>query len=217
MALVIFDLDNTLLSGDSDYEWGRFLVEQGLVDGEVYERENAKFYRAYAEGSLDILAFLAFALKPLSNQPMETLNRWHTEFMREKILPLITDSARALVKQHQNTGDAVLIVTATNRFVTEPIAKEFGIKHLIATDLEQVDNCYTGRVSGIPCFREGKIEKLQTWLKANNQNLEDSTFYSDSHNDLPLLNLVSRPIAVNPDTSLHSHAKQHRWTIIDHL
>jgi len=214
LSLAIFDLDNTLLNGDSDYQWGQFLVEHHIVDGEEYERENDRYYDQYKAGTLDILEFLAFALRPLAQHDRDTLNRWHAEFMQQKILPMIGDKARALVEKHRQSGDTLVMITATNRFVTEPIAREFAIDQLIATELELKDGNYSGKVSGIPCFREGKIERLNAWLANNPLKFEDSWFYSDSHNDLPLLQAVDHPVAVNPDPQLKAEAERLGWPIL---
>ena len=214
MALAIFDLDHTLLSGDSDYAWGQFLVERHLVDGDTYERENRRYFDQYKSGTLDIYAFLGFALRPLTEHAPAQLQTWHREFMQAKIRPMITPAARALVEQHRARGDTLLIITATNGFVTRPIAAEFGIDHLLATEPELVDGHYTGRVSGTPCFREGKVERLRAWLKEHKETLRGSAFYSDSHNDLPLLSLVDQPVAVNPDPVLAAHARAHAWPVL---
>ncbi len=214
MALALFDLDNTLLRGDSDHAWGEFLVEHGLVDGETYRRENERYYAEYQAGTLDIFEFLAFALRPLAAHPPATLDAWHREYMREKVLPMITPKARALVERHRAQGDTLLIITATNRFVTAPIAREFGIAHLIATEPEMVDGRYTGRVAGVPSYREGKVERLQEWLRAHGATLAGSHFYSDSHNDLPLLRRVTHPVAVNPDSQLRREAEARGWPIL---
>ena len=214
MALAIFDLDNTLLDGDSDYLWGRFLVDQGRVDGERYERENRRFYEEYKSGQLDILEFLAFSLRPLSEIAPDELAALHRRFMESEIRPRITPAARALLDRHRQAGDFLLIITATNRFITEPIAGELGVDDLLATDPEQIDGRYTGRVSGTPCFREGKVQRLEQWLKQSGRNLADSWFYSDSHNDLPLLERVSRPVAVDPDATLADHADVRGWPVI---
>ncbi len=214
MALAIFDLDNTLLAGDSDYLWGRFLVDQQLVDGDYYERENQRFYDEYRHGRLDIHEFLAFSLKPLTEHPLEKLAELHRQYMTSVIQPLITDASRRLVAEHRDQGDDLLIITATNRFITEPIARKLGVDDLLATDPEMIDGRYTGRVSGIPCFREGKVERLEQWLKKTGRNLADSWFYSDSHNDLPLLERVTRPVAVDPDETLADHAGAKGWPII---
>jgi HAD superfamily hydrolase (TIGR01490 family) len=217
MPLAIFDLDNTLLAGDSDYLWGCFLAEQGVVDRDTYERENERYYQEYREGRLDIMAFLAFSLRPLSEHPRSQLDAWHAQFMREKIEPLITDAAEALVAQHRAAGDTLMIITATNSFVTAPIARRLGVPHLIATDPEADGDRFTGGVAGTPSFREGKVSRLQEWLAANDATLDGSTFYSDSHNDLPLLQLVANPVAVDPDEPLAAHAQAAGWPIISLL
>ncbi len=214
MALAIFDLDNTLLNGDSDYLWGQFLAKQGLVDADWYESENQRFYDEYKAGTLDIFEFLEFSLRPLSENSLEKLDQLHQQFMDECIRPIITPEARNKVAEHAETGDILLIITATNKFITGPIASELGIEHILATDPEMLDGRYTGKVSGTPCFREGKVERLNVWLKQNGLNLADSYFYSDSHNDLPLLELVKIPVAVDPDETLQQHAETKGWQII---
>ncbi len=214
MALAIFDLDNTLLGGDSDYLWGRFLVERGIVDPDRYERENQRFYDEYKAGTLDIHEFLAFSLEPLAAHEPERLNAWHAEFMAEKIEPIILPAARALLDDHRRSGDRLLIITATNRFVTAPIAEALGVDALLATDPEQRNGRYTGRVAGIPCFQHGKVERLESWLTEHRLSLENSAFYSDSHNDLPLLERVDRPVAVDPDPTLTATARARGWEII---
>jgi HAD superfamily hydrolase (TIGR01490 family) len=214
MALAIFDLDNTLLAGDSDYLWGRFLVEKGIVNEEQYERENERFYEDYKAGKLDILEFMRFSLKPLRKYSPEKLGAWREMFLEEKITPIISEQARQLVEQHRKAGDLPLIITATNAFVTRPIAKRFGIDHLIATEPETLDGHYTGEVAGEPSFREGKVKRLKTWLNEFHQNLDGSWFYSDSHNDLPLLEKVDNPVAVDPDQTLAEVAKERNWPIL---
>jgi len=214
LALAIFDLDNTLLNGDSDYLWGRFLVDRGLVDGDHYERENQRYYDAYKAGTLDIFEFLAFSLKPLAEHDMATLNQWHREFMAEQIEPIILPAAQALVEKHRQQGDTLLIITATNRFVTAPIAAAFGIDNLLATDPEVVGGRYSGNVAGTPCFQHGKVERLDTWLRDTGHTLEGSWFYSDSHNDLPLLEAVTHPVAVDADEALLEAATTHGWPSI---
>jgi HAD superfamily hydrolase (TIGR01490 family) len=214
VSLAIFDLDNTLLGDDSDYLWGQFLVEQQLVDKEYYERENQRFYSEYKTGTLDILEFLAFSLEPLTRIKPDTLTKLHAQFMREKITPVILPKAKALLESHRENGDTLLIITATNSFITGPIAVALGVDNLIATTPEIIDGRYTGLVAGIPCFREGKLTRLETWLIANQQNLEGSCFYSDSHNDLALLEMVAKPIAVDPDDTLAQHAASKGWPII---
>ena len=215
MNLTLFDLDNTLLSGDSDFEWAQFLIDQGALDREVYEARNNAFYEQYKAGTLDIHAFLDFQLKPLSRHPRRVLDAWHTEFMRSKILPIMRPRGRDLIARHR--GDLCAIVTATNSFVTAPIAREFGIGHLIATEPAHINGEFNGEVVGTPCFREGKILQLECWLAARSQSLEtfgESRFYSDSLNDLPLLARVTHPVAVDPDDTLRAHAKKHGWQII---
>lgn len=214
MALAIFDLDNTLLEGDSDVAWGEYLVRHNIVDGEQYARENQRFYEAYKAGTLDIMEFLAFALKPLSFIEPEQLKALHRDFMASDILPMITDEALALVDKHRQQGDTLMIITATNSFVTAPIAGAFGINNLLATEPEQINGRYTGKVSGTPCFQQGKVERLQAWLDEHNETLEGSWFYSDSHNDLPLLNRVDHPVAVNPDEILKAHADKAGWPVM---
>jgi len=216
-ALALFDLDNTLLAGDSDYEWGQFLVDRGVLEREAYESQNRAYYEQYAAGTLDIHEFLGFALRPLAEHEPADLQRWHGEFMAERIRPMIGEPARALVRKHQAAGDLCAIITATNSFVTRPIAGEFGIQHLIATEPESKDGRFTGRVAGVPCFREGKIVRLDAWLEGRGKRLADfaeSTLYSDSHNDLPLLERVTRPVAVDPDDKLAAKAKERSWAVI---
>ena len=214
LPLAIFDLDNTLLNGDSDYLWGVFLAEKGVVDAAWYERENERFYQEYKAGSLDIREFLRFSLKPLSEHPVDQLQAWHREFMQQKIEPILLPAAHQLVEKHRQAGDTLMIITATNAFVTAPIAAAFGIEHLIATDPERDGDRYTGEVAGIPSFREGKVARLDAWLRKHRQGLGGSSFYSDSHNDLPLLERVENPVAVDPDESLERQARQRGWPII---
>lgn len=214
MALAIFDLDNTLLNGDSDYLWGQFLVELGVVDGDWYESENQRFYDEYKAGTLDIFEFLRFSLKPLAEHDMTTLMDWHARFMDEKIRPIMQTKAQTLVDRHREAGDTLLIITATNHFVTAPIAAAFGIDNLLATDPAMYDGRYTGEVAGTPCFRDGKVERLYSWLSETGRNLEGSYFYSDSHNDLSLLEKVQYPVAVDADDTLRQHAEQMGWDSI---
>ncbi len=217
MNLVLFDLDNTLLAGDSDYEWGQFLIAKGAVDGPRYEARNQAFYDDYKAGRLDIYAFLAFALHPLATHSRAQLDAWHAEYMETRIKPMITQAARDLVKRHLDDADLVAVITATNSFVTGPIAREFGIPHLIATDPEEIDGRFTGEVAGTPCFREGKVTRLADFLDAHGtrlDRLDSSWFYSDSRNDLPLLEEVQHPVAVDPDPTLHAHALEKGWPVI---
>ncbi len=214
MTLALFDLDNTLLSGDSDYEWGRFLVRKKLVDEVAYEAANVRFYEQYKQGVLDIYEFSAFSFKPLSLRSMSELNELHKEFMQDVISPLMGNKAKALVDKHREAGHTLMIITATNSFITRPIANAFGIDNLLATEPKIVDGRYTTEVEGIPCFHQGKVERLNDWLAKNNENLDGSYFYSDSHNDLPLLEKVTFPVAVDADEKLEQIAKQRSWKLI---
>ena len=214
MSLAIFDLDNTLLAGDSDYLWGKFLSQKHIVDAAWYEEENQRFYDAYKEGTLDIFEFLAFSLQPLTRFSLDELNKLHQEYMQQVIEPLITPRAQALVNKHRKQNDTLLIITATNSFITKPIAKAFGIENLLATEPELLDERYTGKVSGTPCYKEGKVKRLHEWLSNHHETLENSWFYSDSHNDLPLLREVTHPVAVNPDKQLLETAQKENWPII---
>lgn len=213
MALAIFDLDNTLLGGDSDHAWGDYLVEKGIVDPEVYREANDRFYNQYEQGTLDILDYLAFALKPLTEHPLQKLHTLRDIFLKERIEPLMLPAAAELLSVHRESGDTLLIITATNRFVTEPIARLLGVEHLIATDPEMLDGRYTGRVAGIPSFQGGKVERLKHWLEETGQLLDGAWFYSDSHNDLPLLEAVAHPVAVDPDPILEATARARNWPI----
>ena len=217
MNLALFDLDNTLLSGDSDFEWAQFLIEQGVLDRELFEAKNLTFYEQYKAGTLDIHEFLDFQLKPLSRHARKVLDAWHEEFMQCKVRGMIGSAARELVAQHRAAGDVCVIITATNSFVTAPIAREFGVEHLIATEPEQKDGEFTGRVAGVPCFREGKITRLESWMAQHGWNwnsFAESWFYSDSLNDLPLLRKVKNPVAVDPDATLRAHAGRQGWRIM---
>jgi len=214
MRLALFDLDNTLLSGDSDYEWGQFLVDRGILERDAYEAQNRAYYEQYVAGTLDIHEYLGFALRPLAQHQPADLARWHADFMRSRILPMVSVQARGLVRRHLERGDLCAIITATNSFVTAPIAGEFGVEHLVATEPESRDGRFTGRVDGTPCFREGKVRRLDEWLAGQGRRLDDfaeSSFYSDSHNDLPLLERVSRPVAVDPDEALEREAARRGW------
>ena len=214
MGIALFDLDNTLIAGDSDYLWGCFLVEQGIVDSGLYERENRRFYDQYRVGELDIHEFLDFQLRPLSEHPVNTLQQWRRQYIEEKITPILLPKARALIDRHRQQGDTLVVITATNRFITGPIVELYDIPHLLATEAEILDDRYTGKVSGIPCFQHGKVTRLSDWLKVNRHSLDNSWFYSDSHNDLPLLNRVNHPVAVDPDEILEEHARNNDWPII---
>ncbi|ROR35000.1 HAD family hydrolase [Inmirania thermothiophila] len=214
MGLALFDLDNTLLAGDSDYLWGRFLGEAGLVDAEAYERENLRYYEAYRNGTLDIFAFLGFALRPLAEHDRGRLEALRARFVEERIRPIVLEAGRRLVERHRARGDHPVIITATNRFVTEPIAALLGVDDLLATEPEERDGRFTGRVAGVPCFREGKVERLRRWLEGRGLDLAGSWFYTDSHNDLPLLGRVAHPVAVDPDPVLRAEARRRGWPVI---
>jgi len=214
VSLAIFDLDNTLLSTDSDHAWGEFLLEQGAVDAVTYHAANERFMADYKAGTLDIDAFLEVALKPLAEHSPEQLAAWHQQFMASKIEPHVLPKAEELIARHRTRGDTLLIITATNQFITGPIAERLGIDHLIAVEPEIIDGRYTGRVSGIPSFREGKVTRLEQWLEHQDMTLDGAWFYSDSHNDLPLLEQVDHPVAVDPDDTLREIAEQRQWRIM---
>ena len=214
MKLALFDLDNTLLDGDSDHAWAQFLIEEGVLHADAYHAKNEWFYERYKDGTLDIHEFLDFQLAPIARRPRAQLDGWHRDFMQRKIRPMILPKAPALIAKHADALTA--IVTATNRFITQPIAAELGVAALIATDIEEVDGVFTGKPRGTPTFREGKIERVNEWLAGRGHRLQDyeSWFYSDSLNDLPLLELVTHPVAVDPDATLRVHATKRGWPII---
>ena len=217
MKLVLFDLDNTLLAGDSDFEWAQFLIAKGVLDREVHEARNVEFYEHYKAGTLDIHAFLDFQLAPLARHARPELDAWREEFVATCIRPIIGTAARALVQEHSNDDALVAIVTATNSFVTGPIAREFGIPHLIATIPAWDGQRFTGKARGMPSFKAGKIERVDAWLESLGYwwgSFSASWFYSDSHNDLPLMAKVTNPVAVDPDDTLHSHALAAGWPVI---
>lgn len=214
VALAIFDLDNTLIAGDSDHGWGEFLIEQGKVDAALYEEKNDYYFQQYQSGQLNILEYLEFSLLPLTQIPQKELFALREQFVNEKILPIVTKKSRELLKKHKDQGDYLLIITATNLFVTEPIAKELAVDDIIATEPERVNGEYTGKVMGIPSFQDGKVKRLTTWLADNGLSLAGSYFYSDSHNDLPLLKQVDYPVAVDADETLTAYAQQQNWPII---
>jgi HAD superfamily hydrolase (TIGR01490 family) len=214
VKLALFDLDNTLLDGDSDYAWAQFLIEEGVLHAGEYNTKNDYFYERYKDGSLDIHEFLDFQLAPLARHPRAQLDAWHQEFMQRKVRPMILPKAAELIARHADALTA--IVTATNRFITRPIADELGVKELIATDIDEVDGAFTGKPRGTPTFREGKIAAVDQWLAARGHRLADyeSWFYSDSLNDLPLLARVTHPVAVDPDATLRAYATERKWPII---
>ena len=213
MALALFDLDNTLLAGDSEHAWGEFLFEVGAL-GEGWRAEGERLYEEYEAGTLDIYESIRHQLGPLMEHPPQKLRRWHGEFMRSCIEPMITSAALVLVEEHRAAGDELVIITASNSFVTRPIAEYFGVSALLAIELEHIDDRYTGRVLGTPTFQEGKVSRLREWLRRNGRTLEGSYFYSDSHNDLPLLELVDHPVAIDPDPLLRAHAEAVGWPIL---
>ncbi|MDR2113215.1 MAG: HAD-IB family hydrolase [Candidatus Accumulibacter sp.] len=217
MNLALFDLDNTLLSCDSDFEWAQFLIDKGVLDAGTYAAKNEYFFAQYRAGTLDIGEFLDFQLQPLARHPRARLDAWHREFMAARILPAIGGKARALVRRHLNDGDLCALVTATNSFVTGPICLEFGLAHLVATIPAQENGQFTGQARGQPSFREGKIARVEAWLESMGfwwSSFERTWFYSDSHNDLPLLSSVSDPVAVDPDETLLAHAQNAGWAVL---
>lgn len=214
MSLAIFDLDNTLLNGDSDHAWGEFLIEKGMVDAVFYKESNDRFYREYQAGKLDIHRYIEFALEPLTRHDRSELDRLHAEFMRNKIAPMRLAKADALLAQHRAQGDYLLIITATNSFVTRPIAQMLGVDDIIATDPEFDGRRFTGRLVGTASFREGKVTRLNEWLTSNKHSLAGSWFYSDSQNDLPLLELVDNAVAVDPDDTLRAEAIKRGWKVM---
>ena len=217
MALAFFDLDETLLAGDSDYQWGLHLVSLGKVDGHFYEKENLRFYQEYLAGKLDVNEFLTFALKPLAENSYENLCNWRNDFIQQRIKPIIKEKAFDLIQQHREAGDYLVIVTATNRFITEPIKDLFEIDTLIATEPEILNERFTGLVEGEPCFGKGKVTNVKKWIESKDLSLADSYFYSDSRNDIPLLELVDHPVAVYADEKLSAFAKEKGWKQISLL
>ncbi|HSI24515.1 MAG TPA: HAD family hydrolase [Methylotenera sp.] len=212
--LALFDLDNTLLAGDSDYNWSLFLISEGLLDAKTHHDRNEQFYQDYKKGSLDIVEFLKFQLQPLSQHKKSFLDELHVKYMQNVIRPMMTVKAQNLVNQHKAAGDLCVVITATNSFVTKPIATAYGIEHLIGSDPEMVNGEYTGGVSGVPSFQAGKVTRLNQWLAERGKNLQDfetSYFYSDSHNDLPLMQLVTNPVAVDADEILTAYAQDKAW------
>ena len=215
--LALFDLDNTLLAGDSDYNWSLFLIEEGLLDAKTHHERNEQFYQDYKNGNLDIYRFLEFQLKPLAQHSKKFLDELHLKYMDKVIRPMMTQKAQDLVHKHQLAGDLCVVITATNSFVTKPIATAYGVEHLIGSDPEMVNGEYTGGVSGVPSFQEGKVTRIQQWLAERGLVLGDfktSYFYSDSHNDLPLMKLVTHPVAVDADPALTTYAQQQGWPLI---
>ena len=215
MTLAIFDLDNTLIAGDSDHAWGEFLVDQNLVDKDIVSKANDHFLHQYQSGELDIQEYLEFALSFLAGKSPADLAPLHQQFMASKIQPMLLEKAQALIETHRQQGDRLLVITATNRFVTEPIVNHLGIDELIACEPGQENGIYTGKPTGIPSFQHGKVLRLQQWLAEHGESLNGAWFYSDSHNDLPLLEQVDNPVAVNPDDRLMNIATSRGWTILN--
>ena len=214
MGLALFDLDNTLIAGDSDHLWGDFLVSQGRVDAIEHKALNAHFYDQYKNGELNIDEYLAFALGPMTGMTKETLAPLQRQFVRDHIEPILLDAAFALLEQHRALGDTLVIITATNTLVTQPIADRLGVEHLIGCEAEIIEGCYTGKPTGVPSFAQGKVARIQTWCEENKKSMENAVFYSDSHNDLPLLRTVDRAVAVDPDDRLREEAVRKGWDII---
>ena len=214
MRLALFDLDNTLLAGDSDHSWGEFLCQRGLVDASEYQARNDAFYADYCAGKLEVVAYQNFSQAILGRTAPELLAQWQATFMREVIEPIILAKGEALLAQHREAGDKLLIITATNRFVTAPIAARLGVDTLLATECAMQDGRYTGQTTGVPCYQEGKVVRLNQWLQENGYSLEGSYFYSDSRNDLPLLEQVTHPVAVDPDDTLRAVAEQRGWQVL---
>jgi len=214
MALAIFDLDNTLIAGDSDHSWGEFLVSEQLVDAQQFKKTNDQFYADYVAGSLDIFAYLEFSLQPLTKMSMTELAELHKRFMQQVIAPMQLAKAQALLQQHRDAGDRLLIITSTNRFIVEPICHSLGVTEILATDAQIVDGRYSGKVEGVPTYKEGKVVRLNAWLKEQGESLKGSWFYSDSINDLPLLLEVDHAVAVDPCPELQAVAEEKHWQII---
>ena len=214
MRLALFDLDNTLLGGDSDHAWGDYLCERGFLDAVTYKARNDEFYQDYLAGKLDNAAYLNFCLEVLGRTEMAVLDQWHLDYMRDCIEPIVLPKGIELLARHRAAGDKLVIITATNRFVTAPIAARLGVDTLLATECEMQGGRYTGRTTDVPCFKEGKVERLNRWLAETGFSLEDSCFYSDSMNDLALLERVTRPVAVDPDPKLRAEAEQRGWPVI---
>ncbi|RKZ37694.1 MAG: HAD-IB family hydrolase [Gammaproteobacteria bacterium] len=214
MQLAVFDLDNTLIAGDSDYLWGEYLADIGAVDAEAYRLENQRFFEEYEAGRLDIMEFLAFQLQPLSAHPPSRLRAWRQDFLKERIQPIVLPRALDLIDQHRRQNHTLIILTATNRFITEPIADIFGVKHLLATEPEFKDGRYTGDIAGLPCFGAHKVQRLEAWMNDAGVQQAEVWFYTDSHNDLPMMRQVKHPIAVDPDEPLREAAEKMGWPII---
>jgi HAD superfamily hydrolase (TIGR01490 family) len=215
MPLTLFDLDNTLITNDSDFLWGQYLVDHQIVDAFEYEEKNRQFYEDYEQGTLDIDRYLKFSLKPLTQFPVEQLYQWRSDFVESVIKPLIAPGTPGLLDNHRQRGDTLMIISATNLFITEPIAGLLKVPNILATIPEIIEGRYTGNYIGAPTFKQGKVIALSNWLARHTMDLSGSTFYSDSHNDLPLLEQVENPVAVNPDAQLHKVCQQRGWPVLD--
>jgi HAD superfamily hydrolase (TIGR01490 family) len=214
MPLAIFDLDETLIAADSDHEWGQFVIDRGLVNSDEHKYMNDNFYTQYKAGELNIDEYLKFSCSVLAQHSMDELLKHRSAFVRERILPTVLAKGVALVEQHRNKGDTLLVITSTIEFVTRPIVDHFGIDTLIAPIPEIIGHQYTGNIVGVPSFKEGKVTRLRQWLENHEHSLDGSYFYSDSHNDLPLLRIVSHPVAVDPDPVLQVEAEANQWQVI---
>lgn len=217
MTLALFDLDNTLLQTDSDHAWGSFLARHQLVDADEHRRMNDYFYAQYKAGELDIHEYARFSQHFLSENELARLDELHQQFMQEDVLPNISSASRELVKHHQDEGHTLVVITATNRFVTAPIVRELGVEHLLAIEIKMENGRYTREIDGVPTFREGKVTRLHSWLENRSETLVGSYFYSDSHNDLPLLEIVDHPVVVDPDEKLRAVAEEKGWEVISLL
>ncbi len=215
MTLAIFDLDHTLIAGDSDYLWGEYMVENQIVDEARYRERNRVFYEDYQRGELDNDQYLAFALEPLTRHSIESLHAWRADYIENWIKPLVVPGAQKLLDEHRAQGHDLLIISATHLFITEPIAALLGVPTILSTEPEIIDNRYTGRFLGTPTYREGKVVVLRQWLAETGHDLDGSYFYSDSINDLALLEQVDNPIVAHPDDELKAIAIERGWQIID--
>ena len=217
--LAIFDLDHTLINTDSDNAFPQFLIEKGLLDAEQAAAQNAQFYQDYQNGCLNVADFVAFQIAPLVGMQPAQRNELHAEFMQKYIQSHITQMAKMLVQSHRDAGDELLVISSTNEYIITPICHAFGINNIIGTQLESDENgAFTGKMVGTPSLREGKITRLNEWLAARGETMQSygkTYFYSDSHNDLPLMQLVDEAVAVNPDETLLAHAKQHGWAVLN--
>ncbi|MCB1691210.1 MAG: HAD family hydrolase [Pseudomonadales bacterium] len=214
MALAFFDLDETLISADSDHAWGDFIADRGLVDPEEHKARNAAFYEDYKRGELDIDAYMRFSCLLLSRLTMPELEAIRDQFFEERVRPMLLPRAEALLAEHRAKGNEVIVVTATIEFITRPIATFYGVEHLIAPVPEVRDGRYTGEIVGVPSFREGKVIRINEFLERTGQTLAGSYCYSDSRNDIPMLELVDNPVAVDPDPELRRVAQERKWPII---